>query len=246
MDYKYKDKYKPVELQDLETEDDIHHHNINCPNCGELTPAKNLNINNMFAKCDSCDSVFSFEKEIQKIGQKSFREVVKKPQGLDELYLKDEVEFTLGQPPPVLDIIILCLMPLLVFIFTLIYFKKGETWAFYPAIGTFLLTTYSIVNLVRAKHFKIFVNLTKDKLDIGWRPNNFVKDKSILTREIEQLYVKRMADGTIGLYSILNQVHGQKHELIIGRIKDLAHAKYLEQEIEKYLEIPDQKVTGEI
>ena len=58
----------------------------------------------------------------------------------------------------------------------------------------------------------------------------------------DRLYLKPSADGIgISIHMIINGLDGQKHVKLIT-INTISKAKYLEQEIEKYLNIIDREV----
>ncbi len=65
--------------------------------------------------------------------------------------------------------------------------------------------------------------------------------------EIDQLYLTPSSDG-MGYYTIhmiINGLEGQKHEKLMT-VKTLSKAKYLEQEIERYLDISDSEIPDAI
>ena len=77
------------------------------------------------------------------------------------------------------------------------------------------------------------------------RPNNFKKDQIFDTTDIDQLYLKRdPSNGYILVKMVINSPAGQKHIKLVGIAPGkLSQAKYLEQEIERYLGIKDRKVV---
>ena len=68
--------------------------------------------------------------------------------------------------------------------------------------------------------------------------------KSFKTQEIKQLYVAPV-NGSYYLKIITEGVQGQKHHTLLGGLTSPTKAKYLEQEIEKFLGIPDKRVPEE-
>jgi hypothetical protein len=55
---------------------------LTCPNCGEIVPAEQINIQQMAAVCPSCDSVFSFDAP-NTATEKAKRRKVKQPENLE-------------------------------------------------------------------------------------------------------------------------------------------------------------------
>ena len=81
-------------------------------------------------------------------------------------------------------------------------------------------------------------------MTIRSQPKNFNKDKTISTVDIDQLYIKHhVAEGSnyASIWMIVNKASGQVHEKLVT-VKNLSKAKYLEQEIERYLHIENRKV----
>ena len=59
---------------------------IHCPQCDHPTPASNLNLEKLLAKCDSCNAVFSFKEDVHQINVKDLpSEVVDMPDGIAEM-----------------------------------------------------------------------------------------------------------------------------------------------------------------
>ena len=79
-----KSYHKPLEKLELNETKQSTFIRINCPSCDSPVNAADLNINDKIAKCSSCDSVFSFEQEIQQLLSLSpIKQEVAKPAGID-------------------------------------------------------------------------------------------------------------------------------------------------------------------
>jgi len=125
-----------------------------------------------------------------------------------------------------------------------VYAKEGiEIFGFF-ALAFVFATIFSTVSLLRHKRNKIFVTATQEDLYIDFRPSNFSKDVHYKVKNIEQLFVKVDQYG-LGLHMVVNSSAGQKQERLISRFKNITHAKYIEQELEKYLGITNKSVPGE-
>jgi len=79
--------------------------------------------------------------------------------------------------------------------------------------------------------------------NIQWRPKKFVKDQRFLVTDIDQIYIKDY-HGYNQVMMIVNQPSGQKHVPLI-MVRGISKARFLEQEIEKYLKIEDRQVPEE-
>lgn len=243
MESEYKETYKPLELHKLKKNK---HVGIHCPKCESATPADNLNIQDKIGKCRQCDSVFSFENTLVSLAPLDATPDLKRPQGIDFIQLKDEIEYSITQPYAILHTILGSLLPLIVLFLSALYFKKASLVLLYLIGGLSLMMSFSIYRLIRTKYEKVYITINKTVLDVMWRPKNMMTDKSYQIREVEQVFIKLDSNGGWALHLVLNKIDGQKQVKLIGRFTDYSKAKYLEQEIEKYLGIENRKVIGEV
>lgn len=234
---KYKDSYKRVELPQENRMDFFH---LNCPSCNAEVPAVDVNIQKNTAKCSTCSAIFSFENSFP-----AHREELKKPVEVEKYFFNDELELAIPEPMSVFDILVLSLFPFFLLLGSLLYFKKGGSEI---AIGTgiiALILAYSIFRTFRTRKNKVSFIAGKDRLEILRPPNSVIKSKEFNVSEIEQIYTTRTHNG-IALKAILNTPQGQEHKILIDYMKSVMVAKYVEQEIEKQLNIPNKKVSNEI
>jgi len=86
-------------------------------------------------------------------------------------------------------------------------------------------------------------------LSIERRPRKFIKDKKFPIQEIDQVYIKSIVSSSgakgAGIFMIVNDVKGQKKVELIKSVSSRTKAKFIEQEIEKYLGITDRRVPDE-
>jgi hypothetical protein len=92
-----------------------------------------------------------------------------------------------------------------------------------------------------SKRNKIHININSRILRIEYRPKNLRRDKSYAIDEIDQLYVKPNSSGYYTIFMAVNGIEGQKHVQLLS-VNTLSKAKFLEQEIERYLSIEDKKI----
>lgn len=249
MQYKYrqKTKIKHAELPDLEQP--AKGTKVICPSCSTEVPVADINIVDMVGKCHSCNSIFSFAPIVQQLLSTSddlITNEIGRPEGIELNYFQDELEITAQQGTPVMDIILASLSPLTALIGVGIYADGSSVGLALSVISLFFLI-WSIISLIRMKHNKIYISIDDTKLEVAYRPRNFVTDKSFLTSEIEQVFVKADAtQGGFAVYTVLNGSQGQKQSKLMGGIKSELKAKFIEQEIEHHLGIPNKKVIGEL
>lgn len=242
-----KEQYKPVEKLELpkfENELPKVFQKVNCPSCQSEVKADHLNLEKSVAKCGGCNAIFSIEEEVKLVKSKNeMHHEFFRPEGIDLFFYKDELNITVQQAMNALDSIGLFFFPFLSFISTAIYLKKAPFPILIPilfALGGF----YFIYKAFNYSKYKTYIDINSNQLSIRSQPKNFNKDKTISTVDIDQLYIKHhVAEGSnyASIYMIINKVSGQVHEKLIT-VKNLSKAKYLEQEIERYLHIENRKV----
>lgn len=242
MEHKPIEEYK-LKLNKLSLEPKPEFKRIKCPSCDSVIPADNLNINDKIAKCNSCDIVFPFLKNISELlnNAKPKQEVIR-PEGIEIFEYQDELELSIHQPVSLFDVIPLIIISFVTFILTIVFLKKGI-----PIIipmTSWILTMFPIYNLFQRKHHKIFFNIDREFLHIKWRPKKWNRDRKFHINHIDQIYIKTV-NGHNSLYMITNGPDGQKHTRLFTQIMSLSKARYLEQEIERHLEIEDREVPEE-
>lgn len=248
MDYEPLEEYK-FKLEDLSLNPKKTFQKICCPSCNSNVAAENININDKIAKCNSCHVVFPFQNDIEELlnPQLAKQEVIR-PEGIELFKYKDEIDITVDQPPSVFEALaILIFLPLIIFFCFMFYYKQGFSpiWT----IGSGLFWILALANSFYSKDKnKIYITIDDKFMDIKWRPKKFVKDVKYNVDEIDQIYTKSGVNGngvaTNGVFMIVNGVEGQKHIKLMV-LHTLSKARYIEQEIERYLGIVDREIPEE-
>lgn len=252
----FKSKEKVYTPLDLDARKD---HLIQCPSCQSIVDAADINLDKMLARCGSCNSVFDFQQQVKPALQ--FPETKPPtliPEGLEVLKLSSELDIRLNWRKSTskggIGFLLLfttiwnaILLPFVgvavatgeyqILLFTSVHMLIGLGFLYHLA-SVFMNTTS--------------VNITRRKIEVssGPLPSPFRKDREIDATELEQLYVSKYTASTTNgnpnyayaLYAILR--HGRKIRLIKGMNKETQ--VYLEKEIEKFLEIENVVVEGEI
>ncbi len=248
MDHEPLEEYK-LKLEDLSLEPKKTFQKISCPSCNNKVIAENININDKIAKCNSCDVVFPFANEIEKLlNPTTIKQEVLRPEGIELFKYKNDLDITVDQPQSVAEVlIVLIFLPIVIFFCLMFYLNEGASpiWPF----GATLFWILAMINLfANSKKNKIYITIDEKLLDIKWRPKKFNKDLKFNVDEIDQLYTKTGTDsngtGFNHVYMIVNGKEGQKHVRLLGT-KTLSKARYLEQEIEKHLGIKDRIIPEE-
>lgn len=240
MENKPLEKYK-LELKELNKENSGLFTKINCPSCEAGVPVSNLHLNDKIGKCTNCNVVFTFTKKIAhffKENEKKENERISRPAGIDVIHFQEEIDIAIDQPGS--DIMGVLFFAFLGLITTLIYVKKGIS-IFIPGF-LWLGSVYYLYQMFTGRKKKIFINIDQNNMTIKWRPKEMMKDKVFDVKDIDQVYLKRHGEA-YKVHLILNEIEGQKHvPLISYHYTTLAKARFLEQEIEKYLGIENRKV----
>lgn len=223
---------------------------IDCPSCGSQVEGGKINLDKLLASCNSCNAVFSVEEDIAKLKTKvKLNQEIEQPVEVEKFYFGEELDISVKQTISGYEAIAAYLFPFLMLMGGLLYFKGKISFVF-PIICLiiFAIGLFSIINL---KKHRVQIKVNKDDLIIENRPKKLVKDRRFSSRNINQLYVyshPNPSDGSInyGLKIVMDGVEGQKHEKLVGGMKTLREAKFVEQEIERHLRIVNKKMLEEV
>jgi len=245
-EYKYKER---LELKEIESEVQ----KIDCPSCSTTVPADNLNIHTNIAKCNSCDGIFSFEKEVEKLSlNNDISQEILRPEGVELTHFQDDLDISVEAPWTTPEIIFISLFPFFVMMVTSIFIEIfPATTVNVSVMMTFWITSivgYIAYFFIRKKH-KVYIHIDDQDLNIERRPRKFVRDKKYSIADIDQVYMKNVTTSSgkkgAAIFMIVNDVNGQKHVELIKSVNSRTKAKYIEQEIEKHLGIKDRRIPDE-
>lgn len=250
-EYKYKQK---LDLREI-TSQPVEVQQINCPSCTQPVPADNLNVQTNIAKCNTCNGIFSFKKEADRLsGEQELVHEIFQPEGVEINHFKEELDISIQQPWGNLEIILMSVFPVLIMMITSIFIERlPANSVTVPILLTIWVT--SIVGIIayffiRKKH-KIYVHIDEEFLSIERRPSKFIKDKRYAIEQIDQIYIKNIVSGGTpkgcAVFMIINDnITGSQHHIeLIKPVRSRSIGKYIEQEIEKHLEIADRRVPDE-
>ena len=228
-----------------------YHHLLTCPNCNLFVAAKDINISKTIAKCENCNHVFSFEDDFD------FREGRPEmliPEGMEVLNLRSEldieVKWTKSIQPMMVVFTLVWNLFLLPFVIGGIMAGQAQILLFagaHIAVGLGLL-----YNIFAQLFNRTNISVTDKRIEINTRPFPTPgKSKIELDADdLDQLYVTKYVSSTTNgvpsyayaLYAI--DKNGTKFILIKGLNKE--SQLYIEQEIERYLQIKDRPIQGSI
>ena len=244
MEEKSKVKHK-IDLKSVPESTKGKHTGIHCTACGHEASAADMNIQDKIAKCSQCNVVFSFQEEISELvgTTKVAKEEVVRPAGVEIFEFKDELEISIQQPLLVWEILASIFLPVYAVMSTAIAATEGGI--LWVSGILWILTLGMAFNLSQRKKHYIHVNIDDEYLEVEWRPKKLHKDQKYKISEIDQVYVKKGSTGVCSVHIIVNGVEGQKHVTLFKHLKSHSKARYVEQEIERYLGITDRAVPEE-
>ncbi len=228
--------------------------NLDCTNCGHPIGGEEVNINSTLAKCSNCQNVMFLEDDTF-FGAERGRPEMIIPEGTEIISMPSSLDIQIkwsksgGGFNFMTFFTVVWNLLLLPFAFTMI--ASGNIGGLLPMAAHLLVGLGLLYNTM-----KMFVNytdvyITDDRIHIAQKPLSwFTKEVNISTRDVKQLYVSRYVSSTTngqanyayGLHAVLK--NGKSIKLIKGLNKETQ--LYLEQEIERFLEIEDENVGGEI
>ncbi|MEL6846689.1 MAG: hypothetical protein AAFP02_26080, partial [Bacteroidota bacterium] len=162
-----------------------------CPSCGTTAGAEHINIQDKIAKCGGCGAVYSFQQELGGIQSTTEtasekREQVMRPAGLEVDFFQGELEFSMVQPTGGGWIVMSVLTAFFAILLYLIHVKKGIS-IYWPG-GFASLVTFFVYKQWNSRNEKIYITVDDVYLHIKYRPKNFIKDKRIPVKDLDQLY----------------------------------------------------------
>ncbi|MEM1319986.1 MAG: hypothetical protein AAGG75_06985 [Bacteroidota bacterium] len=228
--------------------------NLKCPECNHDIGGEDINIVKAIAKCNNCGALMTLEDNSLYPGRR--RPEVYMPRGIEMLRLRDELNIDIswrknGKNNAFLTLFAFIwnavILPVAFFailsgefhmlIFMSLHLAVGIGMIYY-LLTSFINTTYITVNDYR-------IHIEHRPLKVPFYP-----DKDINIDDIKQLFVDKYVSSTTNgnknysyaLSAVLR--NGRRVKLLKG-MQDAQQAQYIEQEVEAFLDIPDEEVKGE-
>ncbi len=238
-------QYKPaekLELPQIKKEYPKIFKKVHCPSCAKVVDVENITLEKSLAKCGDCQVIFSIEEEVASLKvNKEMKQEIFRPEGIDLFYYKNDLEISIEPHIGLLDAFGGFLFPIAAVFSFFLYFSEGIS----PYIPLLLIvgSIFFLYRVINNHKNKIYIDINDHSLTLKHRPSNLKKDRSFSVEDIDQVYLKKAEDQPryFTLHLIINGPNGQLHQKLLT-VNSLSKAKYLEQEIEKYLGIEDRKV----
>ncbi len=240
MDGQYKDIQK-VKLEEIHQEDE-QSYKLQCPSCETVVPAKNINIVDKIAKCDSCDSVFPFDVSKNEKSKSTEQNIIQRPSNVTSEYIGQTKEIVIRDKKnikPFMTILYLFSFMTLAFLFIVgvnkfIVGMNVISWAFT------LWYTYIYRDLTQ----KVYLDIDDHIMSMEYAPWFFTRKREVDISIIQEVIIQNLVapntaanpyfqvslridkgDG-IEYYKIMPWTYHTKEE-----------AEYIKQELDNHLQV---------
>ena len=222
--------------------------NIKCKNCGDAIPSENINMEKALAKCDACHCVFGFDQQI-----KVARPEIGLPEKFDILQLRSSLDIHYKWYSPIYFFLAFFVLFWNGFMAFWYYIALSEGMWFMALAGILHLGVgIGLIYTVMAGFLNTtHINATKTRLKIFHEPLWWRGNRELEVSEIDQIFCKlKITRGKHSSTSRSYQLYmidvTGKHTKLLTNLETPEQALYLEQELERFLEIEDKKVAGEL
>ncbi len=227
---------------------------IICPNCQQQVGANDVNIASTIAKCSHCNHLFHIEDQLQQSDDLSTSSPAKKqlnmpmPKGIEtyewggELHIEQKWRHWLY---------------LIFGIFSLPWLGAVAAWMW---LAPFPLSLFGMIHGTVGLIFLYIgitgwlnvthINVNQYDLSIQHKPLWWFGNKTIPTSNIKQVYcqvnIKRNKGSETRNYDVFVMTQDDKSIKILSQLMKKEQALYIEQAIERFLQIENTPVSGAI
>lgn len=232
----------------------IMHLQLACPNCATSIKAENINITELVAKCHHCHHVFSFSNEIKAAPRN--RQEIMLPDGFEAYTTLSglDIEFSWRRSTKGLGFFIFFALFWngILSIFVLAALLSGEYQillftSIHSLVGIGLI--YYILSVLLNK---TYIMVSRRQIMVEHRPIRlpFYRNRNIDAADLDQLFIQKyVSSKTNGrpnyAFSVVAKVRTGSEITLIKGLRQPEQATYIEQQIEKFLQIDDRAVEGE-
>ncbi|MEM7126077.1 MAG: hypothetical protein AAF702_07105 [Chloroflexota bacterium] len=237
--------------------------NVNCPRCQRQIPTDNLNMDHMAAKCDPCGTLFNFAGQMTSdsewFGTSEVLANAPRPEKVRQEH--DGIDLILRWKW--LNASIIFMIPFAIFwnmvVAGFVFFSSpfavgsnGERFDLFSLIPLMAMPHVLIgIGLIYYVLCMLLnqtkVSMRRSELLIQHTPLPWPGMKNLSSDHVKQLYTKERVGGKNGSrisYEVHLINHQGKHSKLLTGLDSAEHALYVEQEIEKYLNIQNRPVRG--
>ena len=226
---------------------------LSCPHCHKRILSENVNLEKMAAKCSNCHHVFLFE---DKLSQDTYKKPeVYLPPGIEAYSFLSELNIEIDWRQSRSGFLTFftifwnaLLVPFIVVAITTGAYEMLLFMSIHLLIGIGLLY-YTLTNFLN----KTYIVVDRNNLHIEHKPLRlpFYPDRHISTSELDQLHIEKYVASTTNnrpnyAFAVVAKLLPEDKDLkIIKGLKTSNQAQYIEQEVERFLNIQDRPVEEE-
>jgi hypothetical protein len=217
---------------------------VRCPSCDEQIKAEDMNLENLVARCRSCNALINLRRYLRAEVVSARKSVLSPPPHLAVEETVDGLLIRLRWYRHWAWFLAAgCISwdSFLIFSYTLV--AAGDApWGFWVFPAAFVAvgvagTYFTLAMLIN----RTLITVREDRLAVSHGPLPWPGNKEVRAAEISQIYVAASSSGES--YAVMFQTKdGHSGDLVTTSAVD--EALYLEQQIEKYLRIVDRPVHG--
>jgi len=247
----FEGEYKEAETKLHRKMSDTKGSSVTCPNCSNKADAKDINIHDKIAKCGSCHQIFSFQHVLKALFSKpstNQKPIVGNQVDIDVFEYKGELNISVVDFTDWLAIIAMSIGSILFFA-AMVSLTGGTATIGVPLMFSSLsLFAGAIYRFIKYRENKMHIDVDDQYLHVQQIPRLLYKNKRYLRSNIRQFYSKTWADSGnkyYHLYMLYNGPEGEEHIKVTPYLRSRSRALYLEQELENFMGIPDERVPEE-
>lgn len=230
------------------------HLQLACPNCATSIRADNINITSMVAKCHHCNSVFNFSNTLEVASRN--RPEIMLPTGFEAFTTLSslDIEYNWKQTSKGLGFFIFFALfwngILSIFVITALISGEYQMLLFtsiHLLVGIGLI--YYILSVLLNK---TYILVSRREIQVEHRPLRlpFYPNRNISAMDLDQLFIsKYVSSKTNGrpnyAFSVIARLRTGSEVTLIKGLRQPEQATYIEQQIEKFLNIEDRAMEGE-
>lgn len=225
---------------------------LRCPNCEVRILSSDINIDKLVAKCHACHSVFSFEEKLQ-IAEHKQPEILLPP-GIEAYTTPSELNIVINWKNSSGSFLTIFTIIWNVFLLPFLYIAitSGELKILLFLSIHLLVGIGLLYNMIATFVNKTHINVDRIHLLIEHGPIKMptYKNQDIPITDLEQVFVKKYSTGRqngrpVFAFSVNVVLTSQRTLTIAKGLKHPDLALYIEQQIERFLEIKDRRVEEE-
>lgn len=231
---------------------------LHCRVCAAEIPAANINLDNLVAKCANCNAVYGIAGELGmasggKDKATAIRAEVPMPQGIE---IKDEFDKLVIRREWFSWKIFTMVGITLVVDFVIVATFVGAAETFQPILVLVMLPFVAVALVLTYLSLASFVNITTitvtpQEIDVRHRPLPMLGLQTLPASHLAQLYCVQKAayyvnNRPVYAYDVCAILNNQRRESLLTGLDSIEQALYIEQEIERYLQIEHRPVPGGI